>query len=183
MCIAVVTAGRWLNNGLKWVIDTTGNLKPWADEAYNIGAFSASTGVGLRPGTVYVAGSTSSDSGFELGKFANNSYELCNDTTNGTVLNGLAVLTTAGCAVKPASAAAAGVIGVAIASPGTSAHVSGPVDATSPGADSRRSAEDSAASMCRDEKRSSAGRWITIAAAVSVKPSGARRRCRKDRPP
>lgn len=112
--------GFWLNNGLKWVIDTSGNLKPWADEAYNIGAFTASTGVGLRPGTVFVAGSTSSDSGFELGKFANNSYELCNDTTNGTVLNGLAVLTTAGCAVKPTSATTAGVIGVVIANPGTS---------------------------------------------------------------
>jgi hypothetical protein len=115
--------GFWLNNGLKWVIDTSGNLKPWADEAYNIGAFTASTGVGLRPGTVFVAGSTSSDSGFELGKFANNSYELCNDTTNGTVLNGLAVLTTAGCAVKPTSATTAGVIGVVIANPGTSGTV------------------------------------------------------------
>ena len=97
--------GFWLNNGLKWVIDTGGNLKPWADEAYNIGAFNATSGVALRPATVYVAGSTSSDSGFELGKFANDSYELCNDTTNGTVLNGLAVLTSAGCAVKPTSAA------------------------------------------------------------------------------
>jgi hypothetical protein len=115
--------GFWLNSGLKWVIDTTGNLKPWADEAYNIGSFNATSGVALRPATVYVAGSTTSDSGFELGKFASNSYELCNDTTNGTVLNGLAVLTTAGCAVKPASAATAGVIGVVIANPGTSGTV------------------------------------------------------------
>ena len=115
--------GFWLNNGLKWVIDTSGNLKPWADEAYNIGAFNATSGVALRPATVYVAGSTTSDSGFELGKFANNSYELCNDVTNGTVLNGLAVLTTAGCAVKPTSAATSGVIGVVIANPGTSGTV------------------------------------------------------------
>ena len=66
--------GFWLNNGLKWAIDTGGNLKPWADEAYNIGTFSASTGVGLRPGTVYLAGNTSSNSGLELGKFADESY-------------------------------------------------------------------------------------------------------------
>jgi hypothetical protein len=115
--------GFWLNNGLKWVIDTGGNLKPWADEAYNIGAFNATSGVALRPATVYVAGSTSSDSGFELGKFANDSYELCNDASNGTVLNGLAVLTTAGCAVKPTSAAASGVIGVVIANPGLTGTV------------------------------------------------------------
>jgi len=117
--------GFWLNNGLKWAIDTGGNLKPWADEAYNIGTFSASTGVGLRPGTVYLAGNTSSNSGLELGKFADESYELCNDTTNGTVINGLAVLTTAGCAVKPSSAATSGVIGVVIAPlvPGTGGTV------------------------------------------------------------
>jgi hypothetical protein len=115
--------GFWINNGLKWVVDASSNLKPWADETYNIGTFTASTGLGLRPATIYAAGSTASNSGFELGKFANNSYELCNDTTNGTVLNGLAVLTTAGCAMKPTSAATAGVIGVVIAplAPGTSA--------------------------------------------------------------
>jgi hypothetical protein len=115
--------GFWLNNGLKWVIDTSGYLKPWADEVYNIGTFNATSGVALRPATVYVAGSASSDSGFELGKFANNSYELCNDTTNGTVIDGLAVLTSAGCAVKPSSAATSGVIGVVIANAGTSGTV------------------------------------------------------------
>jgi hypothetical protein len=122
--------GFWLNNGLKWVIDSTSNLKPWADEAYNIGAFNATSGVALRPATVYVAGSTASNSGFELGKFANDSYELCNDSSTGTVLNGLAVLTTdtvsgstVGCAVKPTSAATSGVIGVVIANAGTSGTV------------------------------------------------------------
>ena len=116
--------GFWLNSGLKWVIDPSSALKPWTDETYNIGTFSpGGNGVGLRPGTVYVAGNTSSNSGFELGKFANNSYELCNDTTNGTVINELAVLTTAGCAMKPMSAATTGVIGVVIAPiiPGVSA--------------------------------------------------------------
>jgi hypothetical protein len=111
--------GFWINSGLKWVIDAGSNLKPWADEAYNIGSFTASSGVGLRPATVYAAGSATSNSGFELGKFANNSYELCNDTTNGTVLNGLATLTGSGCAVKPASAMTSGVIGVVIANAGT----------------------------------------------------------------
>jgi hypothetical protein len=70
-----------------------------------------------------VAGSTASNSGFELGKFANNSYELCNDATTGTVVDGLATLTTAGCAVKPTANVTTGVIGVVIANAGTSGTV------------------------------------------------------------
>ncbi len=82
--------GFWINSGLKWVIDASSNLKPWTDQTYNVGSFnSTGSGSGLRPGTVYVAGNSTSGSGFELGKFANQSYELCNDTTNGTVVNGL----------------------------------------------------------------------------------------------
>ncbi len=115
--------GFWIGNGLRWAIDSSSNLKPWTDEAFNIGTFNASSGIGLRPATVYVSGSTTTNSGFELGKFANNSYELCNDTTSGTVINGLAVLTSAGCAMKPGSAATAGVIGVVIANAGTSGTV------------------------------------------------------------
>ncbi|HEY3974317.1 MAG TPA: hypothetical protein VGM18_15030 [Candidatus Sulfotelmatobacter sp.] len=112
--------GFWINSGLKWVIDSTSNLKPWADEVYTIGTFNASSGVGLRPATVYAAGAATSNSGFELGKFANNSYEICNDTTSGTAPNGLAVLTASGCAVKPSSAVTAGVIGVVAANAGNS---------------------------------------------------------------
>ena len=116
--------GFWVNSGLKWVIDASSNLKPWTDQTYNVGSFSsAGSGSGLRPGTVYVAGNSTSGSGFELGKFANQSYELCNDTTTGTVVNGLAVLTTAGCAAKPASALTSGAIGVVIANAGTSGVV------------------------------------------------------------
>jgi hypothetical protein len=115
--------GFWLNSGLKWVIDATSNFKPWTDQVFNIGSFSGSSGIGLRPATVFVAGNSSSSSGLELGKFANASYELCNDTTNGTLINGLAVLTSAGCAVKPSSAATSGVIGVVIANAGTSGTV------------------------------------------------------------
>jgi hypothetical protein len=115
--------GFWVNSGLKWVIDASSNLKPWADEVFNIGTFNAASGIGLRPATVYVAGGSASSSGFELGKFANNSYELCNDTTNGTVINGLAVLTSGGCAMRPSSAATTGVIGVVIANAGTSGTV------------------------------------------------------------
>ena len=93
--------GFWINSGLKWVVDASSNFKPWTDQTYNVGSFNgAGSGSGLRPGTVYVAGNSTSGSGFELGKFASESYELCNDTTNGTVVNGLAVLTTAGCAVE-----------------------------------------------------------------------------------
>ena len=113
--------GFWVNSGLKWVVDASSNLKPWADQTYNIGSFnSAGSGTGLRPGTVYAAGNSTSGSGFELGKFANQSYELCNDTTNGTVVSGLAMLTTGGCAAKPSSALASGAIGIVIANAGTS---------------------------------------------------------------
>jgi len=113
--------GFWINNGLKWVIDASGNLKPWSDQAYNIGSFvNTGSGSGLRPETVFVAGNSTSGSGFELGKFASESYELCNDSTTGTVVNGLATLTSAGCAMKPGSALSSGAIGVVIANAGTS---------------------------------------------------------------
>ncbi len=112
--------GFWINNGLKWVVDASGNFKPWTDQTYNIGSFTSGSGTGLRPGTVYAAGNSASGSGFELGKFANQSYELCNDTTSGTIVNGLAILTTGGCAIKPSSALTSGVIGVLIANAGTS---------------------------------------------------------------
>jgi len=116
--------GFWINSGLKWVIDASSNLKPWSDQTYNIGTFNSSgSGSGLRPGTVYVAGNSTSGSGLELGKFANESYELCNDTSTGTVVNGLAVLSTAGCAVKPAGALTNGAIGVVIANAGASGVV------------------------------------------------------------
>jgi hypothetical protein len=113
--------GFWINSGLKWVVDASSNFKPWTDQTYNVGSFnSAGSGSGLRPGTVYVAGNSTSGSGFELGKFASESYELCNDTTNGTIVNGLAMLTTAGCAVKPSGALTSGAIGVVINNAGTS---------------------------------------------------------------
>jgi len=113
--------GFWVNSGLKWVVDASSNFKPWVDQTYNVGSFNSSgSGSGLRPGTVYAAGNATSGSGFELGKFASQSYELCNDTTNGTVVSELAVLTTAGCAAKPSSALVSGAIGIVIANGGTS---------------------------------------------------------------
>jgi len=116
--------GFWINNGLKWAIDASGNLKPWTDQSYNVGSFNSSgSGSGLRPETVYVAGNSTSGSGFELGKFASESYELCNDTTTGTIINGLAVLTTAGCAISSSTALSSGAIGVVVANAGTSGVV------------------------------------------------------------
>jgi hypothetical protein len=111
--------GFWINNVLKWVVDASSNFKPWTDQGYNIGTFNSGSGTGLRPGTVYVAGNSTSGSGLELGKFANESYELCNDSSTGTIVNGLAVLSSAGCAIKPASALTSGAIGVVIANAGT----------------------------------------------------------------
>jgi len=116
--------GFWVNSGLKWVIDASSNLKPWTDQTFNVGSFSSTgSGSGLRPGTVYVAGNSASGSGFELGKFASESYEICNDATAGTVINGLAVLTTGGCAAKSSSALVSGAIGIVIANAGTSGMV------------------------------------------------------------
>ncbi len=116
--------GFWINNGLKWVVDASGNFKPWTDQSYNVGSFnSAGSGSGLRPGTVYVAGNSTSGSGFELGKFANVSYELCNDTTNGTIVNGLAVLDVGGVRGEAFDALSSGAIGVVIANAGTSGVV------------------------------------------------------------
>jgi hypothetical protein len=113
--------GFWINSGLKWVVDASSNFKPWTDQTYNVGSFNSSgSGSGLRPGTVYVAGNSASGSGFELGKFASESYELCNDATTGTIVNGLAVLTTGGCAAASSSALTSGAIGVVIANAGTS---------------------------------------------------------------
>ena len=116
--------GFWVNSGLKWVVDASSNFKPWTDQTFNVGSFnSAGSGSGLRPGTVYVAGNSTSGSGFELGKFASESYELCNDATTGTMINGLAFLTTGGCAAKPSSALVSGAIGIVIANAGTSGVV------------------------------------------------------------
>ncbi len=113
--------GFWINSGLKWVIDASSNLKPWVDQTYNVGTFSPTgSGTGLRPATIYVAGNSTTNSGFELGRFANESYEICNDATNGTIVNGLAMLTNGGCAAKSASALTSGAIGVVIANAGTS---------------------------------------------------------------
>ncbi|MGA9306494.1 MAG: hypothetical protein WBW31_13910 [Candidatus Sulfotelmatobacter sp.] len=114
--------GLWINNGLKWVVDASGNFKPWTDQTFNVGTFNSTSGSGLRPGTVYAAGNATSGSGFELGKFASESYELCNDTA-GTVINGLAVLTTAGCGAASSSALTSGAIGVVIWNAGTSGVV------------------------------------------------------------
>jgi hypothetical protein len=111
--------GFWINNGLKWVVDASGNFKPWTDQTFNVGTFNSTSGSGLRPGTVYVAGNATSGSGFELGKFASESYELCNDATTGTIVNGLAVLSSAGCAISSSSALTSGAIGVVIANAGT----------------------------------------------------------------
>src|SRR6201999_2460402 len=46
--------GFWLNSGLKWVIDSTSNFKPWTDQVSSIGNFNGVSSSGLRPGTVYV---------------------------------------------------------------------------------------------------------------------------------
>jgi hypothetical protein len=112
--------GFWVNSGLKWVVDASSNFKPWTDQTFNIGSFSGGSGTGLRPGTVFAAGNTTTGSGFELGKFANESYELCNDGTAGTIVNGLAALSSAGCAVRATSALTSGAIGVVIGNAGTS---------------------------------------------------------------
>ncbi len=106
-------------------MDASSNFKPWTDQTYNVGSFNSSgSGSGLRPGTVYVAGNSTSGSGFELGKFASRVTNFAMTRRTGTIVNGLAVLTAAGCAAKPSSSAlTSGAIGVVIANAGTSGVV------------------------------------------------------------
>ena len=104
--------GFWINTGLKWVIDPTSNLKPWVNNAFNVGSPA------LAPQSIYAATS------FDTLTQGRMNFELCNDAAGGTALNFLAKYNGASpaCAVKAGTSDTDGVIGVVSGGSGTSGN-------------------------------------------------------------
>ena len=75
--------GFWVGPGLKWVVDATGNLKPWTDNTFNLGSDSGNA-----------AKSIFAKTSFNSVQYGRNDFEIPNDGTTGTVLNELAVFNT-----------------------------------------------------------------------------------------
>jgi len=75
--------GFWVGSGLKWVVDATGDLKPWAatgDNQFNIGSDTGNA-----------AKSVFAKTSFNSVLYGRNDFEIPNDGSTGTVLNQLAV--------------------------------------------------------------------------------------------
>jgi hypothetical protein len=105
--------GLWVGSGLKWVVDATGNIKPWTDNQFNLGSDTGNA-----------AKSVFAKTSFNSVVFGRNDFEIPNDTVTGTVLNQLAVLNTnsPSQAVLASTTAANGVIGVVQGSSGKSGN-------------------------------------------------------------
>ncbi|MGB8013575.1 MAG: hypothetical protein WCF68_18330 [Terriglobales bacterium] len=71
--------GLWIGSGLKWVVDATGNLKPWTDNGFNLGSDSGNA-----------AKSVFAKTSFNSVLYGRNDFEIPNDGATGTVLNQLA---------------------------------------------------------------------------------------------
>ena len=65
--------GFWIGSGLKWVIDATGNLKPWTDLTFNIGSDTGNA-----------AKSVFAKTSFNIYASGRQDFEFANDTTTGT---------------------------------------------------------------------------------------------------
>ncbi len=100
--------GLWVGSGLKWVVDASGNLKPWTDNLLNVGSDSGNA-----------AKSVFAKTSFNSVVFGRNDFEIPNDATTGTVVNELAIFnsTSPSQAVVAATSSTNGVIGV-VARPG-----------------------------------------------------------------
>ncbi len=72
--------GFWIGSGLKWVVDAAGSLKPWTDNAFNLGSDSGNA-----------AKSIFAKTSFNSVLYGRNDFEIPNDGSTGTVLNELAV--------------------------------------------------------------------------------------------
>ena len=107
--------GFWIGSTVRWAIDTSSNLKPFADNSYNIGAV---TPTALRPKTYYAGTS------FDITTSGALTFEPCNDGTTGTSLNFLAKWNGAStpCAVKATTSDADGFIGIVSGGSGTSGN-------------------------------------------------------------
>ena len=98
--------GFWVGSGLKWVVDATGNLKPWAatgDNQFNIGSDTGNA-----------AKSVFAKTSFNSVLYGRNDFEIPNDGSTGTVLNQLAVFNanSPSQAVLASTSATNGVIGL-----------------------------------------------------------------------
>ena len=98
--------GFWVGSGLKWVVDATGNLKPWAatgDNQFNIGSDTGNA-----------AKSVFAKTSFNSVLYGRNDFEIPNDGSTGTVLNQLAVFNASSPsqAVLASTSATNGVIGL-----------------------------------------------------------------------
>jgi hypothetical protein len=95
--------GLWVGSGLKWVVDATGNLKPWMDNQFNLGSDTGNA-----------AKSVFAKTSFNSVLYGRNDFEIPNDSSTGTVLNELAVFNTnsPSQAVLAGTSSANGVIGL-----------------------------------------------------------------------
>ena len=95
--------GLWIGSGLKWVVDAAGNLKAWADNAFNLGS-----------DTGQAAKSIFAKTSFNSVLNGRNDFEIPNDGSTGTVLSELAVFNTnsPSQAVLASTSSSNGVIGV-----------------------------------------------------------------------
>ena len=75
--------GFWIGSGLKWVIDSSGNLKPWTDNSFNLGSDTGNA-----------AKSVFAKTSFNSVVYGRNDFEIPNDTATGTVVNELAMFNT-----------------------------------------------------------------------------------------
>ncbi len=104
--------GFSIGSSVRWAIDSTSTLKPFANNSINLGTTT------LAPQTIYAA--TSFDS-LTQGRL---NFELCNDASSGTLLNFLAVYNgaTPACAVKAGVSSTDGVVGIVSNGSGTSGN-------------------------------------------------------------
>ena len=76
--------GLWIGSGLKWVVDATGNLKPWAAAGVGDNQFNLGSDTGNAAKSVFAKTS------FNTVVYGRNDFEIQNDATTGTGLNLLA---------------------------------------------------------------------------------------------
>lgn len=72
--------GLWIGSSLKWVVDSSGNLKPWTDNAFNLGSDTGNA-----------AKSVFAKTSFNSVVYGRNDFEISNDSSTGTTLNELAM--------------------------------------------------------------------------------------------
>ncbi len=110
MSSSALGLGFWIGSGLKWVVDSTGNLKPWTDNQFNLGS---DTGNALQ--------SVFAKTSFNMYNSGRQDFEFLNDATNGTTLNQLAVYNSSVTGVQTAATSSTdGVVGVVSGGAGTS---------------------------------------------------------------